>query len=109
MGLGLGWFALSRTGFYTAFIPKNQHLSLLAHSLSTFSLEMLFSREESCYFGIFSLVFWFCCSELPWEGLEVVVVPLFLRESFQWLIPALCGRSQMSYMENSPKKSLPSG
>lgn len=66
----------------TVFIPKNQNLSLLAHSLSTFSLEASLSREEMCYFGVFSIIFWFCCSELPRGGLEKVLIPLFLRDPF---------------------------
>lgn len=38
-------------------IPKSQRFPLLAHSLSTFSLEASLSREEICYFGAFSFIF----------------------------------------------------
>lgn len=54
--LWLGWVCSIQD---TLFIPKNQNLSLLAHSLSTFSLETSLSREEICYFGVFSFIFGF--------------------------------------------------
>lgn len=105
--LGLGFLLCQDT----VFIPQNQHLSLLVNFFSTFSLETSLSREEICYFEVFSFIFCFSCSELleQLEGLEEVLIPLFLRESFcgsfPWLIPTLCGHSQMSHTEKRQTKT----